>query len=66
MGKQVVIKLLAQFPGAWEIYFYAGNKTAAAFWNATIAKSSARDVAVSAQIIDGEQCTLFSFSTALT
>jgi predicted acetyltransferase len=63
VGKQVAIKLFAQFPGAWEIYFYTDNKAASQFWNAVIAKSLAHDVAISAQIIDGEPCTLFSFST---
>jgi predicted acetyltransferase len=63
VGKQVASRIFAQFPGAWEIYFYSNNKAASRFWNAAIAKPSARDVAVSAQIIDGEPCTLFSFST---
>jgi predicted acetyltransferase len=63
VGKQVANKLFAQFAGIWEIYFYTNNKAASRFWNAVMAKSSARNVAISAQIIDGEPCTLFSFST---
>jgi predicted acetyltransferase len=63
VGKQVANKLFSQFSGAWEIYFYTTNETASKFWNAVIAKSSAHDVAMSAQIIDSEPCTLVSFST---
>ena len=64
VGKQVANKLFAQFAGAWEVYFYTNNPAASRFWNTVIAESSARDVAMSAQIIDGEPGTLFSFSTA--
>ena len=63
VGRLVASKLFAQFSGAWEVYFYSNNKTASEFWHAFMAKSSARDVAMSAQIIDGEPCTLFSFSS---
>lgn len=63
VGKQVVSKLFSQFPGAWEIYFYTNNKAASRFWHAVIAKSSVHDVASSERIIDGEPCTLFTFST---
>jgi predicted acetyltransferase len=63
VGRLVASKIFAQFTGAWEIYFYRNNKAASQFWNAVIAKPSARDVAMSAQIIDGEPCTFFSFST---
>ena len=64
VGKQVASKLFAQFSGAWEVYFYTNNQAASRFWNSVIAESSTRDVATSAQIIDGEPCTLFSFSSA--
>jgi predicted acetyltransferase len=64
VGRLVASKIFAQFTGDWEIYFYSNNKAASQFWNAVMATSSARDVAMSAQIIDGEPCTLFSFSTS--
>lgn len=64
VGIQVANKIFSQFTGAWEIYFYTNNKAASQFWNAVVAKSSVRDVVMSAQIVDGEPCTLFSFSTA--
>ena len=64
VGKQAASKIFGQFPGAWEVYFYTNNKAASQFWNAILAKLPARDMAMSAQIIDGEPCTLFSFSTA--
>ena len=64
VGKLVASKLFAEFPGSWEVYFYSNNKAASQFWNAVMATSSARDVAMSAQIIDGEPCTLLSFSTS--
>jgi predicted acetyltransferase len=63
VGKQVANKLFSLFVGIWEIYFYTNNKTAFRFWNTVMAKASARDVVMSAQKIDGEPCTLFSFST---
>jgi predicted acetyltransferase len=64
VGKQVANKLFAQFPGTWEVYFYSNNEAASQFWHAIISKSLARDVTSSEQLIDGEPCTLFSFSTA--
>ena len=64
VGKQAASKIFAQLPGAWEVYFYTNNKTASRFWDGVVIKSSAHAVAASAQIIDGEPCTLFSFSTA--
>jgi predicted acetyltransferase len=64
VGKQVAVKLFAQFAGAWEVYFYSNNKAASQFWNAVMATPSARNVAMLSQIIDGEPCTLFSFSTS--
>jgi predicted acetyltransferase len=63
-GELVASKIFVQFPGAWEVYFYIDNKAASQFWNAILAKLPVRDMAMSAQIIDGEPCTLYSFSTA--
>jgi len=53
--------LLARYPGAWELYYLARNRAAAAFWPRAFERAGVRDVAVSAVVVGGEDCVMNCF-----
>jgi predicted acetyltransferase len=53
--------LLARYPGAWELYFLARNRAAAAFWPRAFERAGVRDVAVSDEFLHGEDCVMHRF-----
>jgi predicted acetyltransferase len=54
--------LLARYPGAWELYYLARNRAAAAFWPRAFERAGLRDVAVSDVTAHGEACVLHRFA----
>lgn len=54
--------LLARYPGAWELYYLARNRAAAAFWPRAFERAGVRDVAVSDVVVYGEACVMHRFA----
>ena len=54
--------LLARYPGAWELYYLARNRAAAAFWPRAFERAGVRDVAVSDVVMHGEACVMHRFA----
>jgi len=53
--------LLARYPGAWELYYLARNRAAAAFWPRAFERAGVRGVAVSEVVVDDEACVMHRF-----
>lgn len=53
--------LLARYPGAWELYYLARNRAAAAFWPKAFERAGVREVEVSDVVVDDEACVLHRF-----
>lgn len=53
--------LLARYPGAWELYYLARNRAAAAFWPRAFERAGVRDVAVSDVVVNDEACVMHRF-----
>ena len=53
--------LLARYPGAWELYYLARNRAAAAFWPQAFERAGVADVAVSEIDVDDAACIMHRF-----
>jgi predicted acetyltransferase len=53
--------LLARYPGAWELYYLARNKAAAAFWPRAFERAGLMQVAVTDEHLHGEACVMNRF-----
>ena len=58
--------LLARYPGAWELYYLARNRAAAAFWPRAFERAGLHDVAMSNVVVGGEACVMNRFSAGST
>ena len=53
--------LLARYPGAWELYYLARNRAAAAFWPRAFERAGVREVAVTDVVVHDEACVMNRF-----
>jgi predicted acetyltransferase len=53
--------LLARYPGAWELYYLARNRAAAAFWPRAFERAGVRDAVVSDVVVHDEACVMNRF-----
>lgn len=53
--------LLARYPGAWELYYLARNRAAAAFWPRAFERAGVRDVVVTDIVAHDEACVMNRF-----
>ena len=61
IGLAVVEKLLARFPGCWQIFHINKNLPAERFWKKVIPLVTHGDFSVRGEHIDDHDCTLYQF-----
>jgi len=53
--------LLARYPGAWELYYLARNRAAAAFWPKAFERAGVREIVQSDVVVNDEPCVMHQF-----
>jgi len=61
VGAAAFSGLLARYPGAWELYYLARNRAAAAFWPKAFERAGVREVAMSHVVVNDEACVMHRF-----
>ena len=64
IGLATFSTLLKLFPGAWEVYYLAKNKSAAQFWPSAFKKAGIVGLNISNELIHDEASVLCRFNTA--
>lgn len=64
LARQAFAELLRRHPGAWEVYYLAGNRFADAFWPRLLPSLGLQKLEREARVVDEEPSVWFRFDTA--